>query len=84
MSRVRQNADSVATGSTQIAQGNNDLSSRTEEQASALEETAASMEQLGTAVRHNADNALQANQLAQGASTVAMRGGEVVGRSCRR
>jgi methyl-accepting chemotaxis protein len=79
VSRVRQNADSVATGSTQIAQGNNDLSSRTEEQASALEETAASMEQLGTAVRHNADNALQANQLAQGASTVAMRGGEVVG-----
>ncbi|MDP3082642.1 MAG: Tar ligand binding domain-containing protein, partial [Rubrivivax sp.] len=76
---VRQNADSVATGSTQIAQGNQDLSSRTEEQASALQETAATMEQLGSTVRHNADNARQANQLAQGASTVAARGGEVVG-----
>ena len=76
---VRENAESVATGSSQIAQGNHDLSNRTEEQASALEETAATMEQLGTTVRHNADNARQANQLAQGASTVAVRGGEVVG-----
>ncbi|MFO1193348.1 MAG: methyl-accepting chemotaxis protein [Rhodoferax sp.] len=76
---VRQNADSVATASAQIAQGNTDLSSRTEEQASALEQTAASMEQLGSTVRQNADNARQGNQLAQNASTVAVRGGEVVG-----
>ena len=38
------------------------------------------MEQLGTTVRHNTDNAKQANQLAQGASTVAAQGGEVVGK----
>ena len=38
------------------------------------------MDQLGTTVRNNADNARQANQLAQGASSVAERGGEVVGR----
>ena len=76
---VRRNADSVATASTQIAQGNLDLSSRTEEQASALEETAASMEQLGSTVSQNADNAKQANQLALGASSLAARGGEVVG-----
>lgn len=75
---VRGNADSVATASAQIAQGNSDLSQRTEEQASALEETAASMEQLATTVKQNADNASQANQLAQGASVVALRGGEVV------
>jgi methyl-accepting chemotaxis protein-1 (serine sensor receptor) len=79
VSTVRQNADSVATGSSQIAQGNQDLSQRTEEQASALEETAASMEQLGATVKQNADNAQQANQLALGASTVAIKGGEVVG-----
>jgi methyl-accepting chemotaxis protein len=36
------------------------------------------MEQLSTRVRQNADSAKQANQLAQSASTVAMRGGEVV------
>jgi methyl-accepting chemotaxis protein len=76
---VRQNAESVATASAQIAQGNNDLSGRTEEQASALEETAASMEQLSSTVKQNADNAKQANQLALGASTVAIKGGEVVG-----
>jgi methyl-accepting chemotaxis protein len=76
---VRQNADGVATASAQIAQGNADLSSRTEEQASALEQTAASMEELSSTVRQNADNARQGNQLAQNASTVAVRGGEVVG-----
>lgn len=76
---VRQNAESVATASAQIAQGNMDLSQRTEQQASALEETAAAMEQLNATVKQNADNAKQANQLAMGASTVAIKGGEVVG-----
>jgi methyl-accepting chemotaxis protein len=75
---VRQNADSVASASTQIAQGNNDLSSRTEEQASALEQTASSMEQLGSTVKQNADNARHASQLALSASSVAAQGGEVV------
>jgi len=77
---VRRNADSVAAACADIAQGNSDLSARTEEQASALEQTAASMEELSSTVHRNADNAEQANQLAQGASTVAVRGGEVVGR----
>ena len=76
---VRQCSDSIATGSTQIASGNTDLSQRTEEQASSLQETAAAMEQLGATVKHNADNARQANTLAQGASAVAVKGGEVVG-----
>jgi methyl-accepting chemotaxis protein len=76
---VRSASDSIATGSAEIASGNADLSQRTEEQASALEETAASMEQLGSTVKQNADNAQQANQLAMGASTVAVRGGEMVG-----
>ena len=75
---VRQNAEGVATASAQIAQGNQDLSQRTEEQASALEETAASMEELSSTVKQNADNAKQANQLALGASIVAIKGGEVV------
>jgi methyl-accepting chemotaxis protein len=77
---VRQNSESVASASAQIAQGNQDLSSRTEQQASALQQTAATMEELGTTVRHNADNAKQANQLAQTASAVASQGGDVVGK----
>ncbi|MBQ0957942.1 MCP four helix bundle domain-containing protein [Ideonella sp. 4Y11] len=80
VSGVRANSESVATASAQIAQGNADLSQRTEEQASALEQTAATMEQLGSTVRNNAENAKQANQLAQGASSIAAQGGEVVGR----
>jgi methyl-accepting chemotaxis protein len=78
VSRVRDNADSVSSASTQIAQGNQDLSSRTEEQASALQQTASSMEQLSAAVRHNAENATQANQLARGSCTLAEKGGQVV------
>ena len=78
VARVRENSEGVATASQQIAQGNQDLSSRTESQASALQETAASMEELNSTVRQNADNASQANQLAQSASTVAVKGGEVV------
>ena len=75
---VRQNAERVATASAEIAHGNNDLSARTEQQASALELTASSMAQVRVAVQHNADNANQANQLALGASAVAVRGGGAV------
>jgi methyl-accepting chemotaxis protein len=78
VNQVRQGARSVANASAEIAMGNNDLSARTEQQASALEETAASMEELNSTVRQNADNAAQANQLALSASTVAVKGGEVV------
>lgn len=78
LSTVRTSAESVSSASTEIAQGNQDLSGRTESQASSLEETAASMEQLGATIRHNADSASQANQLAVGASRVAAQGGEVV------
>ncbi len=77
---VRENAESVATASAQIAQGNQDLSQRAEQQASALQQTAATMDELGATVRTSADNAHQANQLAQGASAAAVRGGDVVGR----
>ena len=75
---VQCSAEQVASASVQIAQSNNDLSRRTEDQASALEQTSATMEQLGTTVRHNADNAQQANQLAQGACDIAGKGGAVM------
>jgi methyl-accepting chemotaxis protein len=78
VSGVRQGADGVSTASSEIAQGNNDLSARTEQQAAALQQTAASMEQFRATVKQNADNATQANQLAKGASSVAVRGGDVV------
>ena len=79
--QVRHGADGVAMASAKIAQGNHDLSARTESQASALEQTAASMEELGATVRHNADNAdnaAQANQMANNASRIADQGGQTV------
>jgi methyl-accepting chemotaxis protein len=79
VAQVRNASDSIVTGSTEIATGARDLSMRTEQQASALQQTSATMEELSSTVRHNADNALQANQLAQGASTVAQQGGDTVG-----
>jgi methyl-accepting chemotaxis protein len=80
VSTVRQGSEGVNTASTEIAQGNLDLSARTESQASALEETASSMDKLNAQVTHNAQTASAASQLASSAATVAVRGGEVVGR----
>ncbi|RFO96110.1 methyl-accepting chemotaxis protein [Rhodoferax lacus] len=79
VARVRQGAESLANASTEIAQGNHDLSARTEQQAAALQQTTSSMAALGSTVNHSADSARQANQLATNASSVAVRGGEVVG-----
>jgi methyl-accepting chemotaxis protein len=76
---VQNNAHLVATASTQIAQGNQDLSDRTEQQASALQQTSSTMDTLGANVRTNAEHATQANQLAEGATSVAHRGGEMMG-----
>ncbi|MDN3544480.1 MAG: methyl-accepting chemotaxis protein [Roseateles asaccharophilus] len=76
---VRSAADGVQVAADEVASGNMDLSGRTEQTASQLQQTASTTDELSTTVRQNADNALQANQLAQGASDVAGRGGEVVG-----
>ncbi len=78
VSQVRASTDTIATASSQIAAGNQDLSARTEQQASSLEETASSLEELTSTVKQNAENAGQANRLAQSASDVANRGGAVV------
>ncbi len=77
--KINATAGTIAIASREIASGNADLSQRTEEQASSLEETASSMEELSSTVKQNAENARQANQLAIGASAVAVKGGQVVG-----
>lgn len=76
--QVRSGTDSMFTASRQIVSGNQDLSERTERQASALQQTAASMEELTSTVKQNANNARHAHEIAQSASEVAVRGGEVV------
>lgn len=79
ISRIKEAAETINTAAREIASGNTDLSQRTEQQAASLETTSSSMEELTSTVRQNAANARQANQLAAGASSIAVRGGEVVG-----
>jgi methyl-accepting chemotaxis protein len=75
---VRSAVLAIENAAGEIASGTNDLSSRTEQSASSLQQTASSMEQLTATVKSSADNAAVARQLAQSASSVAQRGGEVV------
>ncbi len=75
---IREASHTIHAATRDIASGNMDLSQRTESQASSLEQTAAAMEQLTSSVRHNADNAHEANELSQSASEIAGRGGAMV------
>jgi methyl-accepting chemotaxis protein len=76
---VRAGSEAILSAANEISRGNTDLSQRTEEQASSLEETASSMEEMTTTVKQNADNAAQANKLAENAREQAEKGGGVVG-----
>lgn len=58
---VKDASKEVDTAANEIASSNDDLSSRTESQASSLEQTAASMNELSATVKHNMDNAKEAN-----------------------
>ena len=83
VARVVAGSASLAAGSREISSGNQDLSARTEAQAASLQETAASMEEITGTVKQNAENADQANQLANDASHAATRGGDVIGEFVR-
>jgi methyl-accepting chemotaxis protein len=78
VAHVLSNADSVANASSEVSMGSTDLANRTQQQATALERSASALTQLSSTVGHNADNAAQARELAQGASKVAGQGGQVV------
>ncbi|WP_437616437.1 methyl-accepting chemotaxis protein, partial [Erwinia sp. V71] len=71
MQQVNNSSMAISSASNQIVNGNHHLSSRTEEQSSSIVETAASMEELTSTVRHNAENAIQANKLAAEATQAA-------------
>ena len=78
---ILRSVHSIDTASKEIASGNLDLSTRTEMQAGSLEQTASTMEELTTAVKHNADNARLASNLAAEAAQLASNGGQAVGRA---
>ncbi|MFN3349168.1 methyl-accepting chemotaxis protein [Pseudorhodoplanes sp.] len=76
---VAEAAQEVTGASREISAATTAFSQRTEEQAASLEQTSASMEQIAATVKNNADNARQANALAQATRETADRGGAVVG-----
>lgn len=78
IAKVRSGAVAIAGASTQVAAGTGDLSARTEQQATSLQQTASAAEQLSGTVQQNADSAARASQLADTATAVAQRGGEMV------
>ena len=71
-------SNSVASASQQLAAASEQLSSGAQQSASSLEETASSLEEITATVRQNADNADQANQLANSSRETAEKGGAVV------
>ena len=71
----------VTSAANEISSGTNDLSNRTEQAAANLEETAASTEEMSATVRQNAENAKNANGLADTANQTASKGGEIVERA---
>lgn len=80
ISRVRQASETITTATAEIANGNADLSQRTELQACALQSTSVSVREMSDAVQMSAQSAFQADRFAQGAASVADRGGEAVER----
>ncbi|MFM7232629.1 MAG: methyl-accepting chemotaxis protein [bacterium] len=79
MAGVAQTAARVAHASGELSQSVNTLAQGSQQQAGALEETAASLEQITSTMKHNAEGAHQASQVAMGSRDEAERGGKVVG-----
>ncbi len=80
VSAIHDNAAILHREAGDIAAGNADLSDRTSTQAAALEQTAASMEEITVTVRHNAQNAREARELAASTTDTTYQGVELVQR----
>ncbi|MEO1576045.1 MAG: methyl-accepting chemotaxis protein, partial [Pseudomonadota bacterium] len=78
LSEVKFGVLTIEGNAGEISTGTANLANRIELQSSRLEQTASSMEQMTGTVKNNADNAVQANELASSARDQAERGGAVV------
>jgi methyl-accepting chemotaxis protein len=81
--RISAATGSVRNAAGEIDSGASELSTRAESQAASLEETAAAMEQIAATVKTNAENAIEANSLAEATRGQAERGREVVAETVR-
>jgi methyl-accepting chemotaxis protein len=74
MGQVQLAGDQISSGADQISDTSQTLSQAATEQASSLEEITSSMAEMASRTKQNADNAVQANQLAAEACTAASKG----------
>ncbi len=74
LSNIASAAEQVAAGSKQISDSSISLSQGATEQASSVEELTASLEEISSQTRLNAENANQANELAEKAKLNAIQG----------
>ncbi len=76
-------SDQVSSASSQVSASSQSLAEGSSEQASSLEETASSLEEMASMAKQNADNASQANTLADSASGEAQKGNEAMNRMAK-
>ncbi|MEI9937588.1 MAG: methyl-accepting chemotaxis protein [Pseudomonadota bacterium] len=72
--QVASTSDQVATASSEIAASSQSVAQGASEQASALEETSSALIEMSAATKRNAESALQANALAEGARQASTNG----------
>lgn len=73
-------AQQVTSAAAQIASSGQELAQGASEQASALEETSSSLDEMALMIKHNTENAKQANDMAGDASRIAAGGMESMNR----
>ncbi len=76
--RTAEAVDQVATGATQVAAASESLSQGATQSAASIEEITASMSEIGGQTNANAQNANEANKLAQGANDSATQGQDMM------
>lgn len=76
LTNIASASEQVAAGSKQVSDSSMALSQGATEQASSIEQLTASLEEISSQTKLNADNANQANELAENAKTNAIQGND--------
>lgn len=74
LANIASASEQVASGSKQVSDSSISLSQGATEQASSIEQLTASLEEISSQTKHNAENANQANDLAENAKSNAVLG----------